>query len=432
MSRCRFQEYLSSELRQGRLIKGSSTMHLRSIELFNFRLVEHLRLDIGPRLTLLVGPNGAGKTAVLDAVSIGMGAVPTRLPGAEGRTFKKTGDIRLRADGTEAPYTRVCFETAEGVAWDRTQRRDKSRTTHRQVPPAKGLKDLEAFLDETIIDRMNRKEQFELPLFAYYGVHRALLELPQRRTGFKREHDRIDALAGAHEATSRFRQAFMWFYNKENEEMREQKRLRDFDATLPELDAVRRALRLMFPELSEPHIQQNPLRFMVNREGLSLSVDQLSDGYRTLFGMVVDLAVRMSMGNPHLSDPLESSAIVMIDEVDLHLHPEWQRRVLTDLLRTFPNTQFLMSTHSPFIIEAVNNSLKRHKIDSLDIQDEEIDAIFSLPPADVRAYAMDAGKVQPMLDGELGLLDNYLLEYLNAINAVYDRMRDIEWEAESE
>ena len=406
-------------------------MHLQSVELFNFRLVEHLRLAIGPRLTLLVGPNGAGKTAVLDAVSIGMGAVPTRLPGGKGKDFKKTGDIRLDDDGSEAPYTRVCFETAGGVAWDRTQRRDKSSATQRQVPPAKGLKDLEAFLDETIIDRMNRKEQFELPLFAYYGVHRALLELPQRRTGFKGNHDRIDALAGAHEATSRFKQAFVWFYNKENEEIREQKRLRDFDATLPELNAVRRALRLMFPELSEPHIQQNPLRFMVRRDDLQLSVDQLSDGYKTLFGMVIDLAVRMAMGNPHLPDPLDSSAIVMIDEVDLHLLPEWQRRVVTDLLRTFPNTQFIMSTHSPYIIEAVNNSLKRHKIDRLDIQDEEVASIFSLPPADVRAYAMDEGIARSMLDEELGLLDNFLLEYLNAINAVYDRMRDIEWEAES-
>jgi len=70
--------------------------------------------------------------------------------------------------------------------------------------------------------------------------------------------------------------------------------------------------------------------------GETLDLMQLSDGYKTLLGLVVDLSMRMGLANSHLDDPLKAEAVVMIDEVDLHLHPSWQRRVLGDLLRHSP------------------------------------------------------------------------------------------------
>ena len=72
-----------------------------------------------------------------------------------------------------------------------------------------------------------------------------------------------------------------------------------------------------------------------------------------MLALSADLARRMAQGNPHLACPLASEAIVLIDEVELHLHPSWQQRVLTDLLRTFPNTQFIVSTHSPQVLTTV-------------------------------------------------------------------------------
>ena len=82
-------------------------------------------------------------------------------------------------------------------------------------------------------------------------------------------------------------------------------------------------------------------------------MNELSGGYRTLLALVADLARRMAIGNPHLDDPLKSEAIVLIDEVELHLHPEWQQHVLSDLRATFPNTQFIVSTHSPQVLTTV-------------------------------------------------------------------------------
>ena len=72
-----------------------------------------------------------------------------------------------------------------------------------------------------------------------------------------------------------------------------------------------------------------------------------------MLALAADLARRMIQGNPHLDNPLESQAIVLIDEVDLHLHPSWQQRVLPDLIRTFPNAQFIVSTHSPQVLTTV-------------------------------------------------------------------------------
>jgi len=72
-----------------------------------------------------------------------------------------------------------------------------------------------------------------------------------------------------------------------------------------------------------------------------------------MLALAADLARRMAQGNPHLSDPLQSEAVVLIDEIELHLHPSWQQRILADLTRTFPNTQFIVSTHSPQVLTTV-------------------------------------------------------------------------------
>ena len=237
----------------------------------------------------------------------------------------------------------------------------------------------------------------------------------------------MEALDGALESQSSFKSAFIWFYNKENEEHRLQKAQRSFDVTLKELDAVRRAITQTFPDISNPHIELNPLRLAVTLNGETLDLMQLSDGYKTLLGLVIDLSMRMGLANPHLDDPLSAEAVVMIDEVDLHLHPSWQRRVLADLLRTFNNTQFIVTTHSPFIVESLNNHLKRHQLGITATGEPEIDALVPLSPQDVRAYVMENSVKHSLMDEQSNLVDDTLLQHFNAINVVYDRMRDIEW-----
>lgn len=402
-------------------------MHFSNIRLENFRAKDALDLNLGRRLTLLMGANGSGKTSVLDGLAIGLGAVLTYLPEVSGRTFSKTGDIR-QVNNKKAPYARVTLETTSGLIWDRTLRRDQNKATGRLVPSGHGLQQLKSFIDRTVIDTMLDGDDFLLPLFVYYGVSRALLDLPQSRKGFPKKHDRFEGLVGALNADSRFKSAFVWFYNKENEEHRLQKEKRSFDVTLKDLDVVRSAITRMFPDLSDPHIEVNPLRFMITQQGEKLNIAQLSDGYKTMLGLVIDLSSRMAMANPHLDDPLCAEAVVIIDEIDLHLHPAWQKRIVGDLLATFSNTQFIITTHSPYIVESINNYLKRQQVSHLNMSTEDIRQLYPLSGEDVAAYAMTTEAVHSLIDPEIGLLDDQLIQYFNELSLIYDQMRDLEWE----
>lgn len=401
-------------------------MKISNLVIDNFRSKEHLQIQLGSKLTILVGENGSGKTTILDAIAIGLGAVVTHLPKVSGISFKKT-DLRQK-NNQLLPYTRICIETSEGIVWDRTDRRDKSKKTSATIPSGIGLMKLRKYLDEQIINPFNEGQAFQLPAFSYYGVSRALLDVPLRRRGFPKTHQRFEAIENALNAVSRFRSAFVWFYNKENEEQRKQKELKSFDYRLPELEAVRKAITKMFPDISEPHIMLNPLRFAIKKDKETLDIAQLSDGYKTLLSLVIDLASRMALANPEMGNPLNSSAIVLIDEIDLHLHPDWQQRVIGDLTTTFPNAQFILTTHSPYIVEAVNNHLQRYHIKDMILNHEEIQKIAPISPKDVTAYLITNSSTDSLMDTEIELLDNQLIHPFNAISELYDRMRDIQWE----
>ena len=198
----------------------------------------------------------------------------------------------------------------------------------------------------------------DLPIVAFYDTDRAVFDVPHPRRNLKTEFLRYAALEGALAPRTNFREFFKWFYFLENEELREKKERRDWDYQLLELKAARKAIEHMAPGVSDPRIRLRPLRFAVSVESEAgkpeeFALDQLSGGYRIVLALAADLARRMAQGNPHLADPLESEAVVLIDEVDLHLHPEWQQRILVDLRCTFPNTQFIVSTHSPQVLTTV-------------------------------------------------------------------------------
>lgn len=401
-------------------------MKIKKLSLDNFRCFNRLELLLRGRVNLLIGNNGSGKSALLEGLSVGLGTVLTHLPDVSGVSFRKY-DIR-EEEGRKTPYVRVGLETQDGICWDVTQSRDKSLATKKLIPRAAGSRQLVSALNTGILDRYNNALDFSLPVFACYGVGRAVLDIPLSRKGFQKKASRFEALSGALNADSRFRSAFIWFYNMENQEHRLQKERKSFDATLKELDVVRGAMSIMFPDLSDPHIEVNPLRFMVKKNGQSLALDQLSDGYKTTLGLVIDLCARYAMANPHLSDPLAGDALVMIDEVDLHLHPSWQQRILGDLLRTFPHTQFILTTHSPYVVGALNNHLKRHKVRHLALNDPRLTNIAPLSPDDVTAYLLENAATTDIMDRDLGLVDDKLITHFNEINMLYDRMRDLEWE----
>lgn len=332
-------------------------MRLRNCRLINFRCFEDLDVALDAHLNVFHGENGAGKSAVLDGIALGLSPILTHFPRLSGLNFKYTDIRRSDGGGKLAPFVRVGMETFEGISWDRTERRDKSAPTQKSIPANVGIKQLTTHLDDHIT-ALNEGRPTTLPVFAYYGTNRALLELPVRRKNFQADFQPLQALSQALQPTSRFKTVFEWFDYAEDLERREQVKYRDFSYRDPLLSAVRVAVESMVPGVSNPRLERNPLHFMVTRRladgsDADFMLEQLSDGYRTMLALTMDFARRLAQANPHLENPLHAEAMLLVDEIDLHLHPSWQQKVIPLLRMTFPNTQLILSTHSPQIISTV-------------------------------------------------------------------------------
>lgn len=329
-------------------------MKIKTLHLQHFRRFTDFRLQLHEQLTVLVARNGAGKTSVLDAIATLLGSFLTRLPKVNGIN-PKASDFQVFADGSKPPFMRLTAESFNGVSWDKTEKRDKSNKTAAQIPAALGIKQLNDYVD-AFIDAENSGKAYELPVFIYYGTGRGVFDVPQRKRDFAKDFPRFDAFNYSLESKTNFKKFVEYFYFLEAQESKRQKEQRSFDVELPELKAIRKAINLMMPEFSNPEsvvpagIQVDWLDDGVQKK---LRIEQLSDGYRTTLAMVMDIAARMAEANPSSSDPLATTGIVLIDEVDLHLHPGWQQHILLDLQRTFPNIQFIVSTHSAQVISSV-------------------------------------------------------------------------------
>lgn len=358
-------------------------MRLSSVRIENFRAIDDLALPLHPQINVLVGENAAGKTSVIEAIAVGLGAILTYLPECRGRDFKKNDlrttfvfflgwgasdspiprpapppPVKAPLGGHSPAYVRVTLSAESGPTWDRSSRRDKTGLTALLTPPAIGVAPLRQFLDP-IIASIQTGGDLSLPILAYYGTDRAVPDIPQRQRNFRKQFSRFAALDGALEAGFRFKDIFEWLVTQEDLERRAKEERRDFGYRLPLLDAVRTAVSRSLPGCTNPHTELQPLRLVVDvptagNECERLELDQLSGGYRVMFALVVDLARRMAQANPHLgANAIDAAGIVLIDEVDLHLHPRWQQRVLPDLTRAFPNIQFIVSTHSPQVLTTV-------------------------------------------------------------------------------
>jgi len=333
-------------------------MKIKTLKLDNFRCFEHLAIDLDEHITILVAPNGLGKTAVLDAIAFGMGPFLSRLPNVSGINPNKNRDIHIKADGSNPPYMRIYIKLTNGIEWDRTYKRDSAKNTELHIPEGLKLKKIHEYADK-FIDEDNRNILSSLPVIAYYGTGRGVFGDIPKKNSLKKQFKRFDAFSNALQAKANFRQFFEWFYLLEDIERRERENRRDWNYCHPELNAVRNAIARMMPEFKNPRTKIRPLRFLIDwikdHENRTLRIDQLSDGYRTTLAMLMDIASRMAEANPDAEDILNTEGIVLIDEIDLHLHPRWQQTIVSQMMNTFPNIQFIVTTHSPQVLSTVKN-----------------------------------------------------------------------------
>jgi len=297
--------------------------------------------------------NGAGKSSVLDATAILLSWLVNRVKssGASGRPILET-DIR---NGESTANIGMTVKNNHGdFSWNIA----KARRGHHRKDVASILIPATEYAKQMQSNISAKGGQVDLPIFAYYPVNRAVLDIPLRIRA-KHRFDLLSAYDGSLTSGANFRTFFEWFREREDLENENRRYASDllkpegFEYPDPQLETVRKALTLFMPEFTELTVRRNPLRMEVKKCGETLTVNQLSDGEKCLMAIVGDLARRMAIANPVRENPLEGKGVVLIDEVDLHLHPKWQRMIIPKMLDVFPSCQFLVSTHSPHVITHV-------------------------------------------------------------------------------
>ncbi|PKN26424.1 MAG: hypothetical protein CVU65_05680 [Deltaproteobacteria bacterium HGW-Deltaproteobacteria-22] len=337
-------------------------MKALELSLFNFRCAREVILnELQTDLNLFVGVNGAGKTTILDALAHLLSFANARLrsPHGKGSPLQEM-DIRdtsgTAALGVMAHSGQACAD----VSWSLIQ----TRAGHNPRIPVyinsltDGPVEINRWAHAIRNEIENTQERCNLPVFVYYPIFRAVLDIPLRIRKLH-EFGLLQSSEGALPVGKKakhtgigFREFFEWFRNREdleNEKFRELGQLQPD----PQLQAVRSALTVFLPEFRDISIKRNPLRMIATKQGRFIRVDQMSDGEKSLLALIGDLARRLAIANPARPNPLQGEGIVLIDEIDLHLHPSWQRTVIPNLLRTFPNCQFFITTHSPQVLGEV-------------------------------------------------------------------------------
>ncbi len=328
-------------------------MRIDELKLTCFRGAVDLSLKLDSQLNVFYGVNGAGKSTVLDALALALSWATNRIRhlGSSGRPIdesditngKSTAVIELRCQIKSGPVDWKLSKSRAGHAAE-----DKS-SFHQLSDYARSVQNQ---LSET-------SENVNIPLFAYYPVNRAVLDIPLRIRD-KHKFTLLTAYDDALTAGANFRTFFEWFREREDLENENRKYINDerkpdgFSFPDRQLEAVRSALSSFLPEFTNLTVRRNPLRMEVEKQGRRLSVQQLSDGEKCMIALIGDMARRLSIANPTLNNPLSGQGIVMIDEIDLHLHPKWQRLVVPKLQEVFPECQFIVSTHSAHVITHVH------------------------------------------------------------------------------
>lgn len=332
-------------------------MRVDRLVIQDFRGIHHLELELSGPVTVFAGINGSGKSTVLEALAtllwrVGGSLLETMrerepVQAIDVRNGKSTALLVVNTTwhANDAPLgQRVDW----GLRITRTLSKAarKLESTHVR-PQANHL----SVATKLLRERLQRDPSSPVPFAAFYRTNRAVLDIPLR---IKKKHV-FDQFAAFDEALdggwSTFRLFFEWF--REREDLENEQRARSMDRIDPVLQAVRDAVEALMPGFTQLRVHRQPLSMRVTKDGEDLDFAQLSDGEKCLLAMVADIARRLALANPSLPRPREALAVVLIDEIELHLHPSWQRKVLPGLQRAFPNCQFLVSTHSPQVLSSV-------------------------------------------------------------------------------
>lgn len=353
-------------------------MRISSLSLKNFHGFQHKEIVFCDQFTILVGENATGKTAILDGISVALGGFlqgldelreESKFTGASMRHIREDEvfvrkDIHHLTANFESQYPVEVFCTArvgdKEIAWERSLLGKGKKTTRIGARPI--------IQYAKLLQAKVRKENSEitLPVISYFGTGRLWAYKKEKTVDPFKTGSRFLGYTDCLESISNEKLFIKWF--KKMTYIQLQKGEEPIELIVVK-KAVESCLDSVMDEESKGKVQ---LIYDVAAEELQIALGNsrilpfrlLSDGYRNVISIVADIAFRMCVLNPHLGKDVTqlTDGVVLIDEIDLHLHPKWQRHIVDDFKRIFPKVQFIATTHSPFIIQ----SLETGELRSLD------------------------------------------------------------------
>lgn len=397
-------------------MNATPMLRLDHLRLHNFRCFAECTVDLHPQLTVLVAENGGGKTAVLDAIGIALGVfVDTVADVRYGADFAPA-DVRRVWDGMTmnpvAPTKVIAHGYVNGqlLDWQRA-RNGIGVHNHTTTKDTRNLGQAARLLRERVErDSETIDGHTILPLVAFYGTQRLWGEQPAT----DRWHDRLRiqrtaGYEGCLSPSSSVKAITDWYAATMG-----QTRDPRFSAQRPEklLAAVRGATRIVLEPSGWRDLDwdfEQQLLVVEHPDHGRLPLSLLSDGVRTMIALVADIARRCATLNPHLGVDAArlTPGVLLIDEVDLHLHPGWQQQVVDLVGRAFPELQMILTTHSPQVLSTVDNK----SIRVIDLSDSG--GRFKIPrsqtqgveSANVLSEIMDVDPIPPV--PQVGLLRRY-------------------------
>ena len=344
-------------------------MRIDRLLLKNFKGFESQEFSFHPEFNLIVGRNGSGKTSALDGLSVAIGSWLLGIRGAETRPIR-SNEVRLMSFEQEASseagqkHVSIQWERfypceikayglvqGESIDWVRSLNSPNGRTTYVN---ASHIKQLASQADQAV----RSGSDINIPLISYYGTGRLWQEPSESFTvtdpikvANKDEQSRLSGYLNSVDPRLSVSQLTRWIARQSWIAYQQQNQFS------PVFNAVKEALIACVEDAQDLYFDANLGEVVVDFSEDTQPFSNLSDGQRCMLAMVGDIAQKAAKLNPQLGDKVlkETQGVVLIDELDLHLHPRWQRSLIEDLRRAFPKIQFICTTHSPFLIQSLRS-----------------------------------------------------------------------------